>query len=193
MKKYFIVLISTLLMGENLIAAEAGMPQLDPQYWASQVFWLIIIFLLIYLLIARIFIPKIKSNIDVREDKIRKDLEEAKLFKEDSEKKLKTYIDLINSAKNDAKKILSQSRQKLNEDIQIKKKEIQKEIEKEILNAEKEIKKFKTESVDKVNVISEEIASNLIKNIIGEDLNKSSLKATISQIIKEKKMRLYDS
>tara|TARA_Y100001936_G_scaffold182701_1_gene179956 strand:- start:2564 stop:3139 length:576 start_codon:yes stop_codon:yes gene_type:complete len=187
MKKYFIVLISTLLMGENLIAAEAGMPQLDPQYWASQVFWLIIIFLLIYLLIARIFIPKIKSNIDVREDKIRKDLEEAKLFKEDSEKKLKTYIDLINSAKNDAKKILSQSRQKLNEDIQIKKKEIQKEIEKEILNAEKEIKKFKTESVDKVNVISEEIASNLIKNIIGEDLNKSSLKATISQIIKEKK------
>ncbi len=193
MKKYFIVLISTLLMGENLIAAEAGMPQLDPQYWASQVFWLIIIFLLIYLLIAKIFIPKIKSNIDVREDKIRKDLEEAKLFKEDSEKKLKTYIDLINSAKNDAKKILSQSRQKLNEDIQIKKKEIQKEIEKEILNAEKEIKKFKTESVDKVNVISEEIASNLIKNIIGEDLNKSSLKATISQIIKEKKMRLYDS
>ena len=193
MKKYFIVLISTLLMGENLIAAEAGMPQLDPQYWASQIFWLIIIFLLIYLLIARIFIPKIKSNIDVREDKIRKDLEEAKLFKEDSEKKLKTYIDLINSAKNDAKKILSQSRQKLNEDIQIKKKEIQKEIEKEILNAEKEIKKFKTESVDKVNVISEEIASNLIKNIIGEDLNKSSLKATISQIIKEKKMRLYDN
>ena len=193
MKKYFIVLISTLLMGENLIAAEAGMPQLDPQYWASQVFWLIIIFLLIYLLIARIFIPKIKSNIDVREDKIRKDLEEAKLFKEDSEKKLKTYIDLINSAKNDAKKILSQSRQKLNEDIQIKKKEIQKEIEKEILNAEKEIKKFKTESVDKVNVISEEIASNLIKNIIGEELNKSSLKATISQIIKEKKMRLYDN
>ena len=193
MKKYFIVLISTLLMGENLIAAEAGMPQLDPQYWASQVFWLIIIFLLIYLLIARIFIPKIKSNIDVREDKIRKDLEEAKLFKEDSEKKLKTYIDLINSAKNDAKKILSQSRQKLNEDIQIKKKEIQKEIEKEILNAEKEIKKFKTESVDKVNVISEEIASNLIKNIIGEELNKSSLKATISQIIKEKQMRLYDN
>ena len=193
MKKYFIVLISTLLMGENLIAAEAGMPQLDPQYWASQVFWLIIIFLLIYLLIPKIFIPKIKSNIDVREDKIRKDLEEAKLFKEDSEKKLKTYIDLINSAKNDAKKILSQSRQKLNEDIQIKKKEIQKEIEKEILNAEKEIKKFKTESVDKVNVISEEIASNLIKNIIGEDLNKSSLKATISQIIKEKKMRLYDN
>ncbi len=193
MKKYFIVLISTLLMGENLIAAEAGMPQLDPQYWASQVFWLIIIFLLIYLLIAKIFIPKIKSNIDVREDKIRKDLEEAKLFKEDSEKKLKTYIDLINSAKNDAKKILSQSRQKLNEDIQIKKKEIQKEIEKEILNAEKEIKKFKTDSVDKINVISEEIASNLIKNIIGEDLNKSSLKATISQIIKEKQMRLYDN
>ena len=79
------------------------MPQLDPQYWASQAFWLIIIFLSIYLLIAKIFIPKIKSNVDIREDKIRKNLEEAKLFKEESEKKLKTYHDLIENAKKDEK------------------------------------------------------------------------------------------
>ena len=55
------------------------MPQLDPKYWASQAFWLVIIFTSIYLLVAKIFIPKIKSNIDSRENKIRKDLEEAKI------------------------------------------------------------------------------------------------------------------
>ena len=80
-----------MLLGGNLSAAEAGMPQLNPEYWASQAFWLIIIFLSIYILIARIFIPKIKSNIDMRESKIRKDLEEAKIFREEAEKKLKAY------------------------------------------------------------------------------------------------------
>ena len=91
MKKFFIVLIFSTLFGGSLFAAEAGMPQLDPEYWPSQIFWLIIIFLSVYFLIAKIFIPKIEDNIESTEDKIRKDLEEAKSLGEDSEEKLKTY------------------------------------------------------------------------------------------------------
>ena len=44
----------------------------------------------------------------MRESKIRKDLEEAKTFREEAEKKLKAYKDLMESAKVDAKKILSE-------------------------------------------------------------------------------------
>ena len=176
------------MFGGSLFAAEAGMPQLDPKYWASQAFWLIVIFLSIYLLIAKIFIPKIKSNIDTREDKIRKDLEEAKTFLEEAEKKLKIYKDLIESAKIDSKKILSESRQKLNEDMQIKKEKIQKEIEKETRNAEREIQKFKSDSINKVSTISEDIVSNLLKDIFGEEGNKSSIKATISEVIKQQRI-----
>mgnify|MGYP001470067776 CR=1 FL=1 len=189
MKKFLIVLIFPALIGESLFAAEAGMPQLNPEYWASQAFWLVIIFLSIYILIARVFIPKIKSNIDMRENKIRKDLEEAKVSREEAEKKLKAYKDLMESAKIDAKKILSESSQKLNEDMQTKKNKIQKEIEQETRNAEKEIQKFKSESLDKVNTISEEIVSTLVKDIFGEDLNRSSIKATVSQALKEHRVK----
>ena len=189
MKKFLIVLVFPALLGESLFAAEAGMPQLNPKYWASQAFWLIIIFLSIYILISRIFISKIKSNIDMRESKIRKDLEEAKIFREEAEKKLKAYKDLMESAKVDAKKILSESSQKLNEDMQEKKNKIQKEIEQETRNAEKEIQKFKSESLDKVNTISEEIVSTLVKDLFGEDLNRSSIKATVSQALKEHRVK----
>ena len=189
MKKFLIVLVFPALLGESLFAAEAGMPQLDPEYWFSQAFWLIIIFLSIYLLIARIFIPKIKSSIDMRESKIRKDLEEAKIFNEEAEKKLKSYKEFIETGKMNAKKILLDSSQKLNEDMQEKKNKIQKEIEQETRNAEKEIQKFKSDSLGKVNAISEEIASGLIKDIFGEDLNRSSIEATVSQVIKEHKLK----
>ncbi len=187
MKKFFIVLIFSTLFGGSLFAAEAGMPQLDPKYWASQAFWLIIIFLSIYLLIAKIFIPKIKGNIDTREDKIRKDLEEARVSREEAEKKLKMYKDLIENAKLDSKKILSESRQQLNEDMKVKKEKIQKEIEQETRNAEKEIEKFKSESINKVGAISEDVVSSLLKDIFGEDGNKSSIKATISEVIKKQR------
>ena len=189
MKKFFIFTVFLNILGVNLYAAEAGMPQLDPEYWASQAFWLIIIFLSIYILIAKIFIPKIKSNIDMRDNKIRKDLEEAKTYKEQAEKKLEEYNKLIELAKRDVKKILSDSRQKLNEDIQIKRKEVQKKIDEETKIAEEEIKKFKNNSVKKVNSISEEITSELLKEIFGEDINKSSIEAAVSQVVKEHEVK----
>ncbi len=185
MKKFFALLTFLLTWEKNLYSAEAGMPQLDPEYWPSQVFWLVIIFITIYILISKIFIPKIKGSIDMREDKIRKDLEEAKTFKEQAELKLKEYNSLMEAAKLDVKKIISKSRQKLNNDMQIKREEIQKKIDGEISNAEKEIKKLKNDSSGKVSLISQDIVSNLVKDIFGEDLNKSSIEATVSQTIKE--------
>ena len=162
------------------------MPQLDPKYWASQAFWLIIVFTSIYLLISKIFIPKIKGSIDLREDKIKKDLEDAKIAKEEAEKKLKIYNNLILKAKQDSKKIILESRQKINEEIQIKKDKIQKEIENETHNAEKEIQKFKEESIEKINVISENIASDLLKSILGDDINKAVLEPRCQKPVKEK-------
>ncbi len=71
--------------------------------------------------------------------------------------------------------------------MKLKRKEIQKEIEKETENAQKEIKNFKINSTNKINLISEEIASNLVKDIFGEDPNKSSVKAIANEIMKGRK------
>ena len=54
MKNFLIVLLSLGIQVTNLFAAEAGMPQLNPEFWASQAFWLIIIFISIYILISKI-------------------------------------------------------------------------------------------------------------------------------------------
>ena len=104
---------SLLLTLNTVFAAEAGMPQLDPTYWASQVFWLTIIFSAIYFLIAKIFVPKIKGNIDARESQIRKDIDEANSLKEEADKKLKKYNSLIDEAKLEAKKYYLKVEKKL--------------------------------------------------------------------------------
>ena len=88
MRIFFLILIAFFFVEGTLIAAEAGMPQLDPKYWASQAFWLILVFSLLYLSISKFFIPKIKNSLDDRENKIKDDLDEAKNLKENAEKKL---------------------------------------------------------------------------------------------------------
>ena len=89
-----------------LFAAEAGMPQLDPKYWASQAFWLILVFTALYLTLSNLFIPKIKDNIDNRENKIKDDLDEAQKLKNLTEQKLKEYEQSIENAKKEVQKII---------------------------------------------------------------------------------------
>ena len=102
MRSFFSFLIANLLINTKLFAAEAGMPQLDPTYWASQAFWLILVFTVLYISISKFYLPKIKDNLDNRENKIKEDLENANKFKEESEAKLKEYDLILENAKNAA-------------------------------------------------------------------------------------------
>ena len=72
MKLIIGLLIALAITEKTLLAAEAGMPQLDPEYWASQGFWLIIIFSIIYISISKFFLPKIKKNLEDIQKKIKK-------------------------------------------------------------------------------------------------------------------------
>ena len=168
-----------------LLAAEVGMPQLDPTYWASQAFWLILIFTALYLALSNMFIPKVKNNIDSRENRIKDDLDEAQKLKNLAEKKLKEYEQSIEDAKKEVQKIIFESKNELSLQIQTKKKEFEKEIENEIKTAEKEIENLKKDSLESISVISEEIASKVIEKISGEPMNQSSIKASILEATKK--------
>ena len=172
-------------MSTNLYAAEAGMPQLDPTYWASQAFWLILVFLILYIAISKFYLPKIKDNLDNRENKIKEDLEYANKFKEQSEAKAKEYDTILKNAKKEVSKIHFESKNILDKDIQSKKEVMEKDIEKEILKAKKEISELKKNSITSIQGISESIVSDIIENISGNKLNESSIKATVEDISKK--------
>ena len=185
MKSYLSLIIAVLAIKADLFAAEAGMPQLDPAYWASQAFWLILIFSILYISIAKFYLPKIKSNLDDRENKIKDDLDDANKFKELSEIKFKEYEKILEDAKKEVIKIHIDQKNLLDKDIQSKKATIEKEIENEILKAQKEINELKKNSVSDIRFISENIASNIIENISGDKLNESSIKAAVEDVSKK--------
>ena len=185
MKKFLSLLIAFIAMNKNLFAAEAGMPQLDPTYWASQAFWLILVFAILYISISKFYLPKIKDNLDNRRNKIKEDLENASKFKEQSEAKMREYELIIEKAKKEVSKIYFESKNILDKDIKLKKDAIEKEIEKEITKAQIEIKEIKKNSISSIQNISINIASSIIENISGNKLNESSVKATVEEISKK--------
>ena len=185
MKRLPSLFIAALAIRSDLFAAEVGMPQLDPKYWASQAFWLILVFTILYISIAKFYLPKIKNNLDDRQNRIKDDLDDANKFKELSETRLKEYEKILEEAKKEVTKIHIESKNSLDKNIQSKKETIEKEIEKEITKAQKEISDLKKNSISDIQKISENIASNIIETISGDKLNESSIKAIVEDISKK--------
>ena len=185
MKKLCIALcIASVFYINEAFGSDAGMPQLNPEFWAAQVFWLILIFSILYLVIWKIFLPKINYSIENRKSRIVNDLDEAQKLKESAEKKLKEYNKIIENSKQEAKKIIEDERKKLDQDIENKKKDFNNQIEKEITAVEKEIKDLKKTSLSNISKIASETSAELMKKIINTEVNKSNVSAVVDDIIK---------
>ena len=185
MKNFWFTQCFALLFCVNqTLGSEIGMPQLNPEFWAAQIFWLVIIFSSLYLVIWKIFLPKITYSIENRKSRVVNDLDEAQKLKESAEKKHNEYNQIIEKSKKEAKKIIEDSKKKLDRDIENKKQKFHDEIEKELVVAEREIKDLKKSSVSNISNIAAETSIEVIRKIIDVEVNKSNVNAIVDDITK---------
>ena len=180
----FALFIAVVIYVNRAFGAETGMPQLNPEFWAAQIFWLVLIFSFLYLAIWKIFLPKITYSIENRKSRVVNDLDEAQKLKESAEKKLNEYNKIIEKSKKEAKKIIEDSKKKLDKDIEIKKKIFNDEIEKELETAEKEIKDLKKNSISNIGDIAAETSTEIIRQIINTEVNMSNVSSIVNDIAK---------
>ena len=187
MKSFYCTLCTIFFVCTNYaFGSEAGMPQLNPEFWASQIFWLVIIFAALYIITWKIFLPKITYSIENRKSRIVNDLNEAQKLKENAEKKLLEYKKIIEDSKKEAKKIIEDSKKKLDRDIESKKQKFNDEIEKELIDVEKEIKNLKKTALPSISKIAVETSAQIIKQIIDTEVNKSNVSAIVNETAKKK-------
>tara|TARA_A100000164_G_scaffold245567_1_gene218368 strand:+ start:159 stop:749 length:591 start_codon:yes stop_codon:yes gene_type:complete len=171
---------------EEVFAAESGgMPQLNPEFWISQIFWLTLTFGILYIVLSKIILPKISANLELRKSQIQENIETAEKKRESSEAKLKEYEEIIQKSKLEAKNIFKDTRIKVLKDINLKKDTLDKQIDEEIKKSEKEIEVLKRAAPEKINKIAIETASDLIKKLIGAEINNSSISAIVNDLSKK--------
>ena len=177
-----ILLIYFLLFSYVESAESGGMPQLNPEFWFSQIFWLIITFGIMFVLLSKFVLPKISENLESRKAEILENIEAAEKQREESDKKLKEYEKLILESKIEAKNYFNKAREKILKDVDKKRENLEKEINDEISNVEKEILDLKNKSPEKIRKIAVETSSDLIKQLIGVEVNNSSISAIVEDV-----------
>ena len=179
---------------EEVFAAESGgMPQLNPEFWVSQIFWLTLTFGILYIVLSKLILPKISANLESRKSQIQENIEAAEKQRENSETKLKEYDEIILKSKLEAKNIFKDAREKTLKNINLKRETLDKQIDEEIKKAEKEIEILRKSAPEKINKIAIETSSELVKRLIGAEVNNSSVSAIVDELSKRNGNKYYGS
>jgi F-type H+-transporting ATPase subunit b len=192
-KKIFFQLIffNFFFLKEVFAAESEGMPQLNPEFWISQIFWLTLTFGILYVVLSKLILPKISANLELRKSQIQENIEAAENQRENSEAKLEEYSKIISKGKLDAQNILKDAREKALKNINSKKNILDNQIDDEIKKVEKEIELLRKTAPEKINKIAIEASSELLKKLIGADVNNSSISAIVDDLSKKNEDKYY--
>ena len=193
-KIFFQFIFFNLFFFKEVFAAESGgMPQLNPEFWISQIFWLTLTFGILYTFLSKLVLPKISSNLELRKSQIQDNIEAADKQRESGEAKLKEYDAIILKSKSEAKRILGEAKEDALKEINTKKETLDKQIDEEIKKAEREISVFKKSAPEKINKIAKETTSEILKKLIGAEINNSSISAIVEDLSKKNGYKYYDN
>ena len=194
-KKIFFqsIFFNFFFLKEVFAAESGGMPQLNPEFWVSQIFWLTLTFGILYIVLSKLILPKISANLELRKSQIQENIEAAEKQRESSESKIKEFNDIILKSKLEAKNIFKNAREKALRNINLKKETLDKQIDDEIKKAEKEIQILKKSAPDKINKIAIDTSSDLVKKLIGAEVNNSSISAIVDDLSKRNGSEYYDN
>jgi F-type H+-transporting ATPase subunit b len=105
-------------LGEaNLEHAEAGMPQLDVGVFPNLIFWLIVSIVILFMVLNRVALPRIRAVLTERNDAISNDLEQAALLKRRSEEAEASYNAALARARDEAHRIAADTKAQINKEL----------------------------------------------------------------------------
>ena len=159
------------------------MPQLNPEFFVSQLFWLAVFFSFLLIFLWRVSLPRISLVLEKRQRKIDENLSSAKMLKEQAQEIESNINNKISKAKQDADEKIKKAISSLQSDVSTKLSTLDEELEIKISNSEKEILRSKESQMKNID---NEIA-NITKITVSKITNLSISESEIEQAIKTRK------
>lgn len=163
------------------------MPQLVFADFAPQLVWLAITFTLLYLILARVALPRIATTLEKRRDVIANDLDDAGCLKRQGEEALRAYEVALATARGRAHAIAAETRQKLNEEAEREKAALAASMAKRAAEAEARIAAAKTAAMANVRQIAADTAAAIIAKLLGSTPDRAAVNAAIDAALTPRK------
>ena len=155
------------------------MPQLNPEFFVTQLFWLVVTFSFLLVFLWRISLPRIGNVLEKRERKINEDLTTAKELQVEAEKIQVTIDNQLKQARSDASEMIKSSSISFQDKAQVELTKMDKELDIKINQSAQEIEKSKNESVSQIQNQINEITKLTLSKVASLNVSEEEIKNAI--------------
>ena len=162
--------------------AHGVFPPFDPATFPSQLLWLAITFGLFYLFLKRVVMPRVGGIIDVRNDRITRDLDQASKLKDEADAAVAAYEQELAEAKTKANAIGQQANDAAKADAEAARKKVEAALDGKLAEAEARISSIKANAMKEVGSIAEDTASAIVEALVGGKASKAEIAAAVKSV-----------
>jgi F-type H+-transporting ATPase subunit b len=159
-------------------------PPFQPETFASQLFWLAITFVALYLLASRVLLPRVGGIIDARAGKIEGDLSEAQRFKTEADEANQAYEKALADARGRAQALANATRDEQQAKADARRKQLEQQLDAKLADAETTIAGTKTAAMSNVRGIATDVAAAIVKRLTGTEPPADAVTAAVGDALK---------
>jgi F-type H+-transporting ATPase subunit b len=145
---------------------DTPMPQLEFGTYPGQAFWLAASFFLLYFLMAKVVLPRLRSILQQRAFRLENDLEKAEEFKKEAEAILKEYETVLSEARANAKALTDDAHKKADADARLREAEIGRRLKARVEESHARIRQLKEDAVTEMDSVKSEMVDVIFRKVI---------------------------
>jgi len=157
-----------------------GLPQFDPAYWPGQIVWLLVIFVVLYLVLAKILLPKVSGTIAAREAKIAGDTAEARRLKDEAEGQAAAAAGELAEARSRAQRLASDAKAKAQAAAAVSQNDEDARLAAQLATAEASIAAARDKAMGNVRTIGADTAQAIVEKLTGKAPDVAELEAALA-------------
>jgi len=159
------------------------MPQLDPTTFAPQLFWLVVTFVLLYLVMWKIAIPRIGEVLQNRQKRIDSDLEKAGELRKEAECVRRAYEKLVTDGSNKAQETIRAARQKIAAEALAQHASLTEKLAAQTSEAETRITIAKEQALASIRTVSMEVTQAAASRLMDQKISETEAEAAVSDVL----------
>ncbi len=156
-----------------------GLPQLNPADFSPQLVWLAVTFVVLYLILAYVALPRIGEVIEERRDRVQRDLDAAERYKAETDAALAAYEQALSEARQKASTMAKDMREKLAAETEKERSAVESELSAKLTEAETRIAATKTKALASVDEIATDTASAVVSKLLGEEVSPAEVRKVL--------------
>lgn len=162
------------------------MPQLDANFFPPQLIWLAITFVALYLLMARVALPRIGRVLEQRQKKIDDNLDKAELLKVESDKDAKTYEKSLGESRDQARALVQEVSRRASAEATKRQAVLAEKLASRIKEADAHILEAKREALVDVRASAVSVAQLAVRRLVDVEPSAQSVSSAIEAVMRER-------